>query len=152
MSPEDPPETLPYQEGRPIPPGYHVDTGWNKGLAVTGASLFGTAYLISLVASMIAMGDGGRDSSEFAPLLIPVIGPFITAGTAKDASFGDDDSRVVGTIMLLDGITQTAGAIMFVAGVLAENQVLLRNDLAETPSLAPKVMVGPRAVAFRWRF
>ena len=53
--------------------------------------------------------------------------------------------------MILDGISQVAGATMFIGGLLAEKKILLRNDLA-SPKAMPEIFIGPRSAALRLRF
>ncbi len=73
-----------WQEGEPIPPGYHPSTRVRTGLVVGGATMFGASYLISVLIAAV-----GQDSCNYlgcsndaAPLFIPVVGPFVTMGNA----------------------------------------------------------------------
>jgi hypothetical protein len=122
---------MPFEEGQPIPPGYRVETRARRGLIVGGAVTFGALYLLSAFTASVAV-DGGN-SEEFAPLFIPVAGPFVTVGTAR--------AEGVGTFALvLDGIGQAGGVAMFIAGMATEEKFLLRNDQAKI-SVTP-MMVG----------
>jgi hypothetical protein len=78
--------------------------------------------------------------------LAPVIGPFVTIGTAH--------SDAAGTLWLaLDGMAQTAGAVLFVHGMVAREKYLQRTETSVLDVLArPEVRVGPRAAAARWVF
>lgn len=125
------PKRIDYEEGSPVPPGYRIETQANRGLIIGGTVTFGITYLLSIfVASIAVDGNGG---SEFGPLFIPVIGPFITIGTA--------DSRDFGTFtLLLDGAAQAGGVAMFVAGMLTDRKYLIRNDVV---TAQPKFKLTP---------
>jgi hypothetical protein len=137
-----PPATLPYKEGEAIPPGYRLVEQKNSALIAAGLSVFGAAYGASLIASLAFISDGGRDSAEFAPLLIPVIGPFITAGTNDD----------VPTLMVMDGVTQTTGALLLILGIAMTEKKVVRDGVYLDASAVPEVYPGPGSVTLRWRF
>jgi hypothetical protein len=135
------PPTLPYVEGRPIPNGYHMETRTNKPLLISGLSLFFLAYGISLGVGLVFVSAGGNASGEFAPLLVPLAGPFIALGTVKEAS----------ATMTLDGVTQSAGVLLAVIGAVATETILVRND-RKTSLATPELLVGPGSAAVRWNF
>ena len=122
------PKELDYEDGDPVPPGYHVDTKIRKGLVIGGSVTFGTLYLLSALTAAVAQ-DVGADS--YTPLYVPGIGPFITIGTVNASGSG-------AFTLVLDGIAQTGGIVMAVVGIAMPRSVLLRNDVG-TPSvrLAP---------------
>jgi hypothetical protein len=136
------PPTLPYDETRPIPPNYKLDERSNKPLVVTGFSLFALAYGISLGVSTIVLSVDSRDGEELAPLLIPVVGPFITMATFDEGA----------ATLALNGITQTAGLICILVGSFATEKVLVRIDPPAAAMTAPEVLVGPGSASLRWRF
>lgn len=128
----DMPAELPYEEGDPVPYGYRPETRIRKGLVIGGAVTLGSLYLISASIGSLA-NDIDSSSDEFTPLFFPVVGPFITIKTA--------DSEGSGTFFLLiDGVGQSAGLAMLIAGLASPRSVLIRNDLAEV-RVAP-VVVG----------
>lgn len=137
------PPTLPYKEGQSIPPNYKLEEHSNSPLVITGLSLFALAYGISLGASTIILSVDSRDGESYAPLLIPVVGPFITMAT-------DEGSEAMAT-MTLNGITQSAGMLLLVAGILAKEKVLERIE-PPVASATPEVLVGPGSASVRWRF
>lgn len=134
--------TLPYKEGEAIPPGYHLVEHKNSALIAAGLSIFGAAYGASLIASLAFISDGGRDSAEFAPLLIPGAGPFITAGTNDD----------VPSIMIMNGVTQTTGAVLLILGIALTEKKLVRDGVYLDASAVPEVYPGPGSVTMRGRF
>jgi hypothetical protein len=110
-----------WEEGDPVPPGYHPSTRIRKGPVIAGAILFGVFYLFStLVAAGGADSNPGGSNPE-AALWVPGIGPFIQMpGT----------STTTGTWLLaVDGLVQTAGLAMLVYGIASPRPVLVRNDL-----------------------
>jgi hypothetical protein len=140
-----PPLTLPYDDGQTVPQGYKVKTQRVRAAVIAGASTFGTSYIASLVAGAAAHASGG-----FAPLFAPVVGPFITVGTAR--------SQGAGTLWLaLDGMAQTAGATVLIYGLVAREK-FLEYDSARGPGRAlavlvhPEVLASPRGGAVRWTF
>jgi hypothetical protein len=123
---------LRYVEGRPIPPGYHLEQRPRKGLVVSGSIVFGIAYFLSL--SVAA-------SSKYEPdrwLYAPIAGPFIDLGNRKEncntipnnlgttTTCSDDSSERF--FLMADGLMQTAGATMLVLGLALPQKLLVRDD------------------------
>jgi hypothetical protein len=70
-------------------------------------------------------------------------------GTAETNGFGNDG---IGAVLLLDGLGQTAGAVMFIVGMVSgEKRVYKRNDTASALP-APEILVGPGSASIRWQF
>jgi hypothetical protein len=141
-----PPTTLPYEDGQTVPHGYRIKARPVRSLVVAGSVTFGATYLASLLGAA-AVVAGSDDGKSFTPLFAPVVGPFITIGTAGSSG--------AGTLWLvLDGLVQTAGATMLVVGLAADEKFLERAASGEaTPleSLAhPQVMMTPGGAALRW--
>lgn len=115
-----------YEEGEPIPPGYHAETKTRKGLVIGGAITFGALYLLSVLVGA-AITDSGKkpygdgESGEF--LYVPVAGPFLQM-TKTDSSSGN-------VTLAIDGIAQAAGATMLIVGITSPKTVLVRNDLGQ---------------------
>jgi hypothetical protein len=143
MQPVPPPRTLPYDEGQAVPPGYHVEERARRGLVIAGTVTFGSAYLISILGASSAVASDDNSSDDFAPLFIPVAGPFITLGTAEDADG-------VAPIFILDGIAQVGGLALLIAGLAAQESILVRNPEVAT-GMVPDVSLGQRSTA-TWRF
>jgi hypothetical protein len=114
-----------YEEGEPIPPGYHAETRVRSGLVVGGAVTFGVMYLLSVLVGA-AISDtnkaiGGRETGDL--LYVPVAGPFLQM-TKTESSSGN-------VTLAIDGIAQAAGATMLIVGITSPKTVLVRNDLGE---------------------
>lgn len=122
---------LPYEDGDPIPPGYRVREQKRRGLIIAGSIVTGIPWMISLTAAVAADYD---NKSGF--LVIPALGPWLmlAAGGASDKDCSGDTfcsgSRSgLRATLVLDGLVQTAGAIMFVSGFAFPRQRLVRNDV-----------------------
>jgi hypothetical protein len=135
--------TLPYEEGDPIPQGFAVRSRANRPLIIAGSITFGAPYLVSVLVAATVVSANTGDGGEFAPLFIPVVGPFITIGTAH--------AEGAGTFWLIfDGLAQAGGAAMFIAGLTMEEKYLQRQ--APHASLKPEVLVNPGGMKLKWTF
>lgn len=149
------PRKLPYVEGMPIPMGYHVGEQRRHTLVAVGASLFAASYLASVLTATTVMLGGDRHRSEVGPLYVPFAGPFVTLATSRSVDINDKHERTNGILLIADGVTQAAGALIFIIGMATHEQVLLRNatpTTTATPLLRPDVLVGPSGGAMTWRF
>ncbi len=135
--------TLPYEEGDPIPQGFAVRSRANRPLIIAGSITFGAPYLISVLVAATVVSADSSSGGDFAPLFIPVVGPFITIGTAH--------AEGAGTFWLIfDGLAQAGGAAMFIAGLTMEEKYLQRT--APRASLKPEVFVNPGGMKLKWTF
>ncbi len=115
-----------WNEGEPIPPGYHPSSRVRGGLIGGGAGLFGAFYLISALVAAVGTdvcNSGINCHNPFWPMYIPVAGPFITIGTVGSSATGD-------IFLILDGLAQAGGVAMIIVGAIGHT-VLVRNDLGE---------------------
>jgi hypothetical protein len=122
-----------YVEGQPVPAGYHVETRPRKGLVVAGAIVFGSLYVISASVA----GSSKRDGDGF--LLIPVFGPFIDLGQRGDSCNSNNNAFLCSSTdsserfwLVFDGLGQAAGATMLIAGLVAQEKMLERDDVPLT--------------------
>lgn len=139
-----PPATLPYEEGESVPPGYQLKTRAVRSMVIAGSVTFGATYLVSLLTASTVLAADSDDGKELAPLFAPVVGPFIAIGTAK--------AEGAGTLWLvLDGLAQTAGAVMLIYGLAADEKYLQRMPQG-TALFKPEVFVGPKSASLRWKF
>jgi len=122
-----------WQDGDPIPFGFHTQRQPKIGLLIAGSLTFAIPYALS--AKIAADGE----SKE---MFVPVIGPFISA--AKNESKGCSQYcslHTLGTVVIAaEGIVQAAGLVMLVAGAVGKN--VLAADEPGSVSVAP--MVVPR--------
>jgi hypothetical protein len=136
-----PPRTLPYDERLPIPPGYHLEERPTKSYVVMGATIFGAAYLPSLFVTAAVVAGRQPDAPRVSTLAIPIAGPFVTIIRDKTGVPG-------GVALVADGIAQTSGAILFIAGLKIPEPVLV---LTPIPASA-KLSFGPGSVSLRGEF
>jgi hypothetical protein len=133
------PKTLDYEEGAPIPPGYHLETHVRKGFIIGGAATFGCFYLASVFTGLI--GELGasisNQNNNFAPMYIPIAGPFVTIKTANADATG-------GFALGVLGVAQVVGAGLLITGIAAPSTNLVRNDVSKRPRITvlPTVAKG----------
>jgi hypothetical protein len=147
------PRTLPYKDGAPAPHGYRLETQMNRKLARAGAIVLGSSWALAALTAGTVLSEGSSESESYAPLLVPVAGPFITLGTGEDIDFSDGDGRLSGALVLVDGLAQATGLALLVAGLVANQKVWVRDDIPREASLpAPEILVGPTGGTLRFRF
>ncbi|MDP8999159.1 MAG: hypothetical protein M3O46_03510 [Myxococcota bacterium] len=122
-----------WEEGEPIPPGYHPVQRMRRGPIIAGAVTFGVLYFLNVL-----VAAGGTDaanvnhsSSSLNGLYVPVIGPFITMTQTSSA--------IANVFLVLDGAGQAAGAVLLLYG-LTSPQTVLRRDNYGRPTLLPQPM------------
>jgi hypothetical protein len=77
---------------------------------------------------MVAVASDYENETGF--LLIPALGPWLmlATGGASDESCSSSDDLC--SILVFDGLVQTAGAAMFVAGLAIPRKRLVRSDVS----------------------
>lgn len=131
-----PPRERPYVEGRRVPPGYTVEERVRRGPIIAGSIVFGVPYMLGL---LTASADDFPNHSGW--LAVPVVGPWVTLVSREetcDAGFDYEDeveyecrgTDPVQTLLVLDALMQTTGAVLFVWGVSSSKKVLVRDDVA----------------------
>ncbi len=147
--PKKPPPTLPYREGQEIPSGYHLEEHARRGLVIGGAIMTGVPYVIGL---SLASGDGFVNRSGW--LILPVVGPWVALGERPRCDQNRDDGLAclgeffVRMFLVMDGMIQTGGAIMFSVGLAATKRQLVRDDQARFLVLPTRVGSGYGVGAF----
>jgi hypothetical protein len=119
-----------WEEGEPVPPGYHPVRRVRTGLIVGGAVTFGVVYLINVMVAAIYQDTDkafGGTGSRLTPLYAPIVGPFIQMGSTSSATGN--------VFLVLDGLAQAGGLAMLIAGIAAPKTVLVRNDLGKNNKL-----------------
>jgi hypothetical protein len=103
------------------------------GMTIGGWTMFGSAYLLTVLGGVIAIDNGNERVGR--ALLIPVVGPF--AGFARLDFDGDNSAGLaLGTTgMVFSGIFQVAGLALGLAGVglLARARAEERYGVQLTP-------------------
>ena len=135
------PSRLPYAEGDPILPGYEIQSRPRISMAKAGIGVLAPLYGLSVLFGGTYLGSERGEGKMYGPLLVPVVGPFITMGTADTEEFGT-------MILAINGLGQAAGAALLVAGMLSNEKYLALRSA----SIRPEVFVGPSSMALRWQF
>ncbi|HEX6764735.1 MAG TPA: hypothetical protein VF103_04640 [Polyangiaceae bacterium] len=146
----DHPPLLPYRDGLPVPDGYTVVERPATGLVTAGLVGLGISY----AAAVIVGGSQGFENGT-GLLALPVFGPYAAIATRQYTCDVDtvaaakactaDETQIV-TLIAVDGLAQTAGALIAVAGLISTKKELVRTDLVDV-SIAP-----PTAGRNDWRF
>jgi hypothetical protein len=120
LSPEAP-LTMNYREGQPIPSGYHLEQRKRKGIFIAGATTLGLAHLASILPAtvLVIAGVGGG-----AALFFPVAGPFVTLASINGLN------TLSTTLFVADGLIQTAGLGMMIAGLIMKKPILVKDRVA----------------------
>jgi hypothetical protein len=132
----EPPATLPYRANEPIPPGYRLEHRPRTGLIIAGAVVTAVPYFIGL-----SIASASKFSNAGGFLAIPAIGPWLTLAARENTNCYDyvnsstyysctADTGIV-TLLVLDALVQTTGAILFVIGVATDRELLVRQDVAK---------------------
>ncbi len=136
------PTTLPFEEGQTLPRGYRLESRPDPSLVVSGALSFGLTYLASVITGAVTLSSGSGN----APLFVPVVGPYVTIGTAQASGAG-------AVWLILDGLAQTGGATIFVYSLITRERYLERKDRPQLHALVhPELFVGPGVGSLRWTF
>jgi hypothetical protein len=172
--PPKPPGTLPYEEGQPIPPGYALEQRPLIGLSIAGAAALGVLWIASIGIGVVGENEvaderRSREAAESSPyprqyhcnehsdtdllslcaddvmwpMALPVVGPFVTIGTAHAEGAGV-------AVLLLDGIVQTGGLAMLIAGLAVRRDVLVLQTSGEA-GLRISPTLGPTGAGFGLR-
>ena len=144
------PDNVSY-EGGPIPAGYHLESRPRRGLVIGGAIVLGVPYVLGL---SIASGQDFPNKTGW--LVVPGIGPWITLAArhrsgcnSSDLCTGDAVDSATRTFLILDGLMQTAGAVMFITGIAAPRTVIARDFMGRlqlTPSSIGQTGYGARVI------
>ncbi len=142
------PESVPYHGG-PVPAGYHVEERAQRGLIIGGTLVLGIPWVLG-----VTIASGYDFSNQSGWLIVPALGPWITlASRHKDVNcdfvgtsgVNCSEDNSVRTVLILDGLTQAAGAIMLVYGLASPKKVMARDfvgSLHFTPAPMGKLGYG----------
>ena len=129
-----------------MPDGYTVVERPADGLITAGLIGLGVSYAVAVI---VGASQGFENGTGL--LAIPVFGPYAAVATreydcqvdtvAAAKSCTVEETQIV-TAIAVDGLAQTAGALVAIAGFVSTKKELVRNDLVQmpiTPSIAPPV-------------
>jgi hypothetical protein len=110
-----------------LPRTFHEEMQPRYSLMVAGLVVLGASWSINAASGYIA--DEWR-------LAVPVLGPFMETSQIYTGS-GYEANRMVVGLLVFDGLIETAGAVMFIAGALTHHKVRVYDQ--------PRVSVVPTA-------
>jgi hypothetical protein len=134
------PARLRYEEGDPIPAGYHVVQRARQGLVIAGTIVFAVSYGIALT---VALVDDFKDQT--GSLAIPIAGPWLMMYSRSrpncDSQTGEGcveqtAETILRFYLAVDGVAQAAGVGLLSFGV-AGRQILVRDDTYASVHLTP---------------
>ncbi len=125
------PNTLPYEIGDPVPPGYAPDTKPITGLVIAGPVVFGVGWMVSALAGVLGGAESlGGDKGMYA-FMIPAVGGLVAIGTVEDKN---REGATIGGVTSF--LVQSAGIGMLIGGLAAERPILRRTGLDVMPTVA----------------
>ena len=134
-----------WHEGDPVPPGYHGEKQVYVPLVMAGAIQLGTSWLtLGVPPGAILLAAGSESScsgctAAGATLLVPAVGPFLTMIVL--GAYGE--AQPVGYVLLtVDGLIQGAGLGMLIAGLVMQEDVLVRAPGGPDVVIKPMASVG----------
>ena len=125
------PARLRYEEGDPVPAGYHIVNRPRQGLVIAGTVVFAVSYGIALSVAMIDNFEDGTSS-----LAIPIAGPWLMMYNRSQPNCDSQTGTgcveqsletILRFYLALDGVAQAAGVTMLSFGI-AGRQLLVRDD------------------------
>jgi hypothetical protein len=131
-----------WQDGEPIPPGYHPAQRMRRGAIIGGAVTLGCLYLLSaFVASVWTdAANATHTSNPVAGLFVPAVGPFITLTQSSSAT--------ADFFLILDGAGQTAGAVLLIWGLTSPQTLLMRDGYAKPRMVLQPMLFGKSSAGF----
>ena len=139
------PALLPYRDGLPVPPGYHVEKRSATGLIGTGIGMTALGYIVGL-----GVGVDHHFEGSLGWLVVPIVGAWPAVAGNKitcQAETVDGAKRCLGdaytqattiAIVAVDGMVQATGVALLVAGLLSGHSELVRDDVQVTARQRPE--------------
>ena len=131
---EPPPDVLPYDPSRPIPPGYELQNQLRVGYVISGSIVGGIGYGLSAVVAL----SGNPTDFQRGWLMVPVLGPFISMATQTETcergypvpeQCGKNSGTVLGLAIL--GTMQVVGGALFAYGELSRKpRLVLKQEFS----------------------
>jgi len=137
----------PYQQGTPVPDGYHVEDRHPRWALLTGGIMFGSAYLTGLFINgnsyCVDSSSGSRCKDERWVMAIPIAGPFIDMNRTNSSGERMNDFLV--------GSGQVAGAIFLIYGIATTSPKLIPDYQRAGVSVSPLLASRGAGVTFTLR-
>jgi len=131
----------PWKPGQPAPAGYHVETKADGKTIRSGVGLLVALWICSVLTGAVLneseepKSEDGDDvePGDWTPMYYPILGPFLAMKNLDSSDGG-------WAVLLLDGIGQSAGALMIVIGLVNRKEYLEANSTAKA---GPRFMAAP---------
>jgi|KBSMisStaDraftv2_1062788.scaffolds.fasta_scaffold80894_1 hypothetical protein len=135
-----------WEEGQPIPYGYHEETRVRKGVVISGAVVFGVLYLYNAFFASIGEDASSATGNEnkLGWLYLPVLGPFL--------EMSETSSSTAHFLLVLDGVAQGVGVTMVISALMYPKHLLVRNDLATMTVVPMKIGMDGEGLGIVGRF
>jgi hypothetical protein len=124
------PKFVPY-EGGDIPSYAHIETRPNIAFIATGTSIFGSAYVTSLIYGLATCGAQTNCRSGSGWLYLPIAGPFVTSAQAPTTG-GQ-------ALAAFDGGVQVLGVALTIVGFAMPRKYVTWQTKTATLTLSPTV-------------
>jgi hypothetical protein len=140
---QEPPrfDSTKWKEGDRVPQGYHVEERVRRGMVIAGAITLGVPYVIGL--SFASAADFENSSGWLA---VPALGPWLMMAFREDQCDENEEyysdcisDGVLRVYLTIDGLAQTAGAILLLVGIVDKKPRLVADDSA-------KIVVTPTRI------
>lgn len=121
------PQPYYYQPPCPLPArSFHEEMQPNYGLMVAGLVVLGASWSVNAATAWVA---------DEWKLAVPVVGPFMET---QNVNTGDSaaDRMLIG-LLVFDGLIETAGAVMLVAGAITHHKVRVYDSPRMSVSVVP---------------
>jgi hypothetical protein len=123
-----PTQPMPYYQPCPQQPRlFHEEMQPNYGLMIAGVVIFGASWSINAATAYIA---------DEWKLAVPIVGPFMETQNVYTGA-GYDANRLLVGLLVFDGLIETAGAIMLVAGAITHHKVRIYDKPRMSVSVVP---------------
>ena len=118
-----------YQQPAAAPRLYHEEMQPNYGLMTAGLVIFGASWSINAMSAYLA---------DEWKLAVPLVGPFMETQNIYTGP-GSDANRMLVGLLVFDGLIETAGAVMLVAGAITHHKVRIYNHarVSVVPTAGP---------------
>ncbi len=121
---------------------FHEELQPNYGLMVAGLVILGASWSINAASAYAA--------NEWK-LAVPVVGPFMETQNIYTGP-GSEDNRFLVGLLVFDGLIETAGAVMIVAGALTHHRVKVYDRRNLSVSVVPTAGSASGGLAAFGRF
>ncbi len=137
--------------------GFRASWHPKSGPLIGGGLTLGASYLAAAIGALRAAAN---DDDRYAPLAIPVAGPFITLFTASSFAGSRENCPdfcgighgLLGLLFIADGVTQVLGVTLISVGLGMGETEVVRDQDAAPPTTRLQVSARLGSMHFGYRF